>query len=506
MQRLHFTQYLRRSSDMMYIKELTGSAIDALQTVKSCRLIKIGQTKSYLGDARHQQLNNNNSCNLTDIMPMLSLSHPYNIMYKLTDHRVRNHIINTNSGIVEHLDKNLAQLLGVKDGGTELVMFPPHYTNKQICNIVMRSYEELCNSSIDNFVSNKETETTYNKDRNEFIVSTNTISQAIMFYNMYKKLNPGQKVLVIRQHADWLIDRLICMGLDVTYIIDNNNAIIDLPECDNLHIVFTDNVNINKKEMIDYIMTMPKQFDLLIANPPYKYANEIIAEAMKHCKEGVVLMPFSKYNGRSLYKQVVNIKDVDSSAFSDAAISENTLCIAHIVSEHDNNVHDWSQFKAKYKTNEQYREFYILNQLLPKTSDTRCNRKVAIDVSTTFMISPRVGDNGVHKSEDCYDYRFNVLENLPEEEWSINTPTQWNFTPYRLPSVKAKKNLCRFWYNNPLMNTLIKNSGESSSSFNVAMPRINWELDLDWEHLTYEELLTLVKQQLTELGINYETV
>ena len=317
----------------------------------------------------------------------------------------------------------------------------------------------------------------------------------------------NKRVLVIGTFDSMIIKTLILNGCNVT-IIENvsNNEDYWLSDSDSYY--FVDTV---KEAILDKVkeLTMENKFDLLIANPPYREATKIITEAMQHCSTGVVLMPFSKLNGNKLYQKVLESTDVDAKLFEDAQISNNTLCVFKMLQNYDNGYEDWSAFKAANKTAECYREFYILNQRLPKDVDARANMNVPIDVCTTFMISPRVGDNGVHQTSDCYDYRFNVLEDLPVEEWSVNTykgHSQWNFTPYRLSSPRAKKNLCTFWYNNPLMNDLIRKSGESGSSYNIAMPRINWEMNIDWEHITYEELLEIVKHDLRELGLSDEVI
>lgn len=331
-----------------------------------------------------------------------------------------------------------------------------------------------------------------------------TKSNAKIIFNNVKSYK-NKRVLVIGTFDSIIIKTLILNGCNVTVVenVDNNDDYW-LTEEDAHY--FVDTV---KEAILNKVkeLTMNRDFDLVIANPPYGEASKIIDEAMKHCSTGIVLMPFSKLNAYGLYKKVLECTEADAELFEDAQISKNTLCVLKLLKNYNNEYEDWSSFKAAYKTESCYREFYILNQRLPKTVDGRSNMNVDIDVSSCFMISARVGDDGVHKSADCMDYRFNVLENLPVEEWSVNTykgHSQWNFTPYRLSSAKAKKNLCRFWYDNPLMNDLIRKSGESGSSYNVAMPRINWELNLDWENVTYEELLQIVKHDLRELGLSDE--
>ena len=89
---IKFVSYLRKSSDMLYIKELTGDFVESVKTIANFRFVKVGQTKAYLGNQRHLHLNATNKCNLEDLSDMLSLAHPFDIRYKLTDHIVRKQI------------------------------------------------------------------------------------------------------------------------------------------------------------------------------------------------------------------------------------------------------------------------------------------------------------------------------------------------------------------------------------------------------------------------------
>lgn len=503
-------KFVIRSSDELYVKELTGREVEELKLIAPYRPVKIGQTKSYLGSARHLQLNKVNKCTLVDLCEQFSLAHPTNVHYKLTDHRVREYILDTNPEVMSLPESLAKNALGMNDGFSEILLFPISWSTDEIVNVVEVALENRFKFDITTFAKNNETARDVEKVKQEkqFVVPSFLLDGCETFEQILTEVTTGSRILLLRQFPDWFVRKLIDKGAIITNVIDNRNAYVDVPALvTNIHVILTDFYE-ETHEFIEVIEAVDKNFDIMISNPPYRIGNECIVEAMKHCKRGVVLMPFSCFNGKKLYRKVEKCVTVSSNLFEDADISNNTLCVTTLDNEVDNGMTEWSEFKAAYKTAEQYREFYILNQRLPRTvTNTTTKMDVPIDVSTTFMISPRVGDDGVHKALDCYDYRFNVLENLPQEEWSVNTykgKSSWNFTPYRLNSVKAKKNLCRFWYGNPLMNELIRNSGESSSSYNVAMPRVNWELDLDWEGLTYDELLDLVKQQLCELGISYD--
>ena len=500
-----------RTHDVVYVSAVTGSKISAMQRHGYIgRLIKIGKTRRELGATRNTCLNTENECTFTWLQDPVSLAHPTNTNLKLTDTIVRKHVV-ANCANCKQLPADIAKIIGVdRQGYTEIVEFPLGYSNKQVCDSVNKVMKYLHTKAPDTvYVPNTETEE-HDKDVAcaNYIVPSGLTADVTTFQQLIEKDICGQKILLLRAFSSFFIGQLLAKGADVTLVIDSYNIAVDMPKNNPaLHIYHIDfDGDENVKHWIEVMEN--RKFDITIANPPYRYGKDIILEALKHSDSVIALMPFSKYNGSKLYKKIQRCESVDSRWFKNADISDNTLCVTVLTNEYDNGYTSWSEFKAAYKTAEQYREFYILNQRLPRTvTNTTTKMDVPIDVSTTFMISPRVGDDGVHKDQDCYDYRFNVLENLPQEEWSVNTykgKSSWNFTPYRLNSVKAKKNLSRFWYGNPLMNDLIRNSGESSSSYNVAMPRVNWELDLDWECITYDELLELVKQQLCELGISYD--
>lgn len=242
---------------------------------------------------------------------------------------------------------------------------------------------------------------------------------------------------------------------------------------------------------------MSDKFDLVIANPPYEIGNAVITETMKHCEDAVVLMPFDKYKGGKLFQFVVDVdtKHEAHRMFDHAAISKGSLPICKLTAVPDKSMNDWTDFKLRYKVDPKYREYYELNQKLPKRI-TSANTNIPIDIETTFMISARVGDDGVHSSTDCYDYLYNVTRTLTKDSLPMATPTQYGFTPYRLNSRIEKDNMSKFWYNNPLMNDLIVCSHEQSSAMNLFTPRIDFSVERDYEHLTYKELLSIVKEEV----------
>jgi hypothetical protein len=248
-------------------------------------------------------------------------------------------------------------------------------------------------------------------------------------------------------------------------------------------------------EIMAQLNTMKdEKFDLIIANPPYNMGNKIISNCVDKAKECVVLMPFSKYKANELYKHVLSLEIVDPKAFKDATITNN-LCVCKLI---PNKIERTFEELELETFDQRYREFYELNHRispfytylsLPQHPFIPC-------VDTDFMVTMRTAQNGVHKTSDCADYPFN-------EEFDVNVQIPYDKTYdrcscafLRFNTKKQKENICKFWYKNPLMNSLIKGLGKVSGSVQAAIPNIDWSVDRDYEHLTYEELLQIMRDEL----------
>ena len=237
-----------------------------------------------------------------------------------------------------------------------------------------------------------------------------------------------------------------------------------------------------------------EKFDLIIANPPYNMGNKIISNCVDKAKECVVLMPFSKYKANELYKHVLSLEIVDPKAFKDAVITTN-LCVCKLIPNKIERTFEELEIET---FDQRYREFYELNAHLrrPWIYIHMPKMEAEFNIDTDFLLTMRTVLDGVHKGNECADYQFNVIKNrgvaLPYDK--TNKCCSASFL--RFSDMSAKNNICAFWYKNPLMNSFIKGLVKVSGSVQPAIPNIDWSIDRDYEHLTYEELLQIMKDEL----------
>lgn len=230
------------------------------------------------------------------------------------------------------------------------------------------------------------------------------------------------------------------------------------------------------------------QFDLIIANPPYQYGNEIISKCVGKAKESIVLMPISCYKGQELYKHVLDLELVDPKQFEDVAITNN-LNIARLCDRKLDQ--SWEQveletfdpkYRGFYELNSHRDYSYIILPNMPAKYDITANN-LSFDINTDFMITTRTVQNGTH-STDAHDMRFNL-------KYELTSTLSYMI---RLPSEKAKHNICKFWYKNSLQNDLIKGLNKKSGKPYLAIPNIDWSVDRDYEHCTLDDIMTWLRE------------
>ena len=264
------------------------------------------------------------------------------------------------------------------------------------------------------------------------------------------------------------------------------------------------------------------QFDLIIANPPYNLGNKIVSQFVDKPKESIVLMPISKYKYKDLYKHILNLQLVDPKAFKDASITDN-LCVCKLIDKEIDQTFDEIELQT---FDQEYRDFYELNMRLKQkityaysnkfytgsTSDVYDKAKSDLktwwkDHNKKFCLTKRTVQNGIHSVKN--GKAFDVL-------WNITKQIDWN---EKLPICICHKrnnisisvdfidftteiecsNFAKFFYaneQNGLMNKLIKSLHKTSGSIQKAIPQIDWSVDRDYEHLTYENLLDIMKEEL----------
>ena len=235
---------------------------------------------------------------------------------------------------------------------------------------------------------------------------------------------------------------------------------------------------------------MKQKFDLIISNPPFSIGNKVITTCLPYCKEAVVLMPIGSYKkNKRLYQNVETIEMIDFRGF-DADIGSG-CSIARL----KNDIFETCLSKFELaRVDKRFKDFFDLNYLLdPIYIDNfdagQAERKrLTYDVNTAFVVSLRASTNGVHKSGNDVEYNLHF------------NPVKLNITTniYPLKSRKHKENLNRFWYGNPLMTSILHAYNCPGGICELCIPRIDWSVDRDYEHMSYEELLEIMKDELNK--------
>ena len=248
---------------------------------------------------------------------------------------------------------------------------------------------------------------------------------------------------------------------------------------------------------------MSEKFDLIIANPPYNIGNKIVSKFVDKAKESIVLMPISCYKGQNLYKHILTLTLADPKTFTDAQITNN-LCVCKLINREMNQTFDEIELQT---FNQEYREFYELNAKMLNKINYNHGKYIKLtsedQLSRTFYISSRVNNDGVH-----HDKALDIDANkrlLSIEELNADAEKKHKTNTITLSSVefKTKKeadNIIRFWYNNPIMDNLIHGLRKNGGGCQAAIPNIDWSIDRDYEHLTYDELLSIMREELKKQG------
>lgn len=251
---------------------------------------------------------------------------------------------------------------------------------------------------------------------------------------------------------------------------NSTTAILSVKEFLNMN----NNININDK------------FDLVIANPPYEIGNAIITETMKHCEEAVVLMPLSRYKKDGLYKKIKNIDIIPmgTAGFEDA---DTTPHICGLKSSYNNNfsyeeiqLYSYDQKWIKYYRENLKREASWVRTSYPKTEDIyKMNRE-----KCTFMLTIRTGVDGVHKTKNCTDYKWN-LENTftlgqrgsSRSDKSIPMYTDGvymgEFATFK--TIKERENIIAFWYSSKIMSSIVQGLNKQTfPNVDLFLPKVDW--------------------------------
>ena len=245
---------------------------------------------------------------------------------------------------------------------------------------------------------------------------------------------------------------------------------------------------------------MQEKFDLCIMNPPFSVAPDVIKSGLDTADKVVCLAPLSKFKKNKAYQHIEKYEVIEAEAFEDATLTDN-LVIATLSKDYHRSA-SWDDFQVE-STNPKYRELYALNASKPfyrSANSPTIATSQNINPDTSFVVNLRVCQDGVHTTPFCFDYHYNVLrdwgnDKLSSGTYGTNGTPRYNIQVIYFNTREEKDNFCRFWYENPLMNDLLKGLNKKSGSCTLAVPHIDYSVDRDYEHLTYEELLKIMKEE-----------
>lgn len=239
------------------------------------------------------------------------------------------------------------------------------------------------------------------------------------------------------------------------------------------------------------------KFDIIIANPPYQIANKVIKNCIDKTKEAIVLMPVKNYKSQELYKHVLELEVVDPKMFKEVIVQDN-LTIAKLTNKKIEQTYEDLEFQTY---NPKYLNFYKLNSECKHYAIKGYLNEAPLnsldytrDINNCFCLTSRTNLDGVHKSSS-----FDI-------EWNIHKSKNWKDVEFKKSSQhymvgfiyfnteKECNNFCTFWYKNSLMDNFLKGLNKKGGSSEVAIPKLDWSKDRDYEHLTYEELLQIMKE------------
>lgn len=332
-------------------------------------------------------------------------------------------------------------------------------------------------------------------------------------HSTYLKNIENKKILII---GNFKFCDTLSLYNKTTIITDDYDFI-----CEDAEVVIKVSTDKELKGEINKMKSNNEKFDLIIANPPYNIGNSIINNCIDLAEESVVLMPLSKYKANGLYKHVLDMKLVDPKAFLDATITDN-LCVCKLIRKEINQTFEEVELQS---FDPQYREFYKLNQEL--TSDFKMRECATFkgDKQTALMSSVKDIKNewGCHEQKFCVMWRavldgtHSVNGSAFDVQWNVKKEVNWEALPISyydctgiaapqfrfidFPTAAACANFTKFFYaggKNGLMNALVKGMNKKGGSIIKAIPNIDWSVDRDYEHLTYEELLQIMREEASK--------
>lgn len=239
-----------------------------------------------------------------------------------------------------------------------------------------------------------------------------------------------------------------------------------------------------------------KMFDLVIANPPYgdhtALGNRIVKELIPISKTQIILMPYKGWKANNIFRHIEDLELVDDNLFEEASISD--LAIVKSGSEVRNK--DWMEdIIIKRIVDPSLKELYLLNYEKNLKSPIfsihfGVTSKTLDYDPLKFFITYWTPSNGVHSEENSKDILFNLNHSSVRMSGS-NTDCYLKFK-----SKAEVQNLINFWYNNPIMDILLKGIGQNISTNDTVklfIPNIDWSIDREYSNLSLENLLKIIR-------------
>lgn len=409
---------------------------------------------------------------------------------RLNDKVIHRNILSKMNRVDSRIIENL---LYTSDGSNEFFETTILHSDIEVVNYIDEVVNELA-KDINNFTA----KISYNK--NYYLHYNNTQSHVVSCKNsdrMFEHANVtdmsqllNKTVLLVGQYVPDMIASIafICKEIIIWHDTEEQRHRYEYDKLnDNKKIVYINSL----KELMD----MEKHIDIILSNPPYKMGNEITRAIVDNVDFDVFvnLMPCRCYKDKtkkkSLFKDVKYIEPA-AEGFDDAVVGD-SLTIAIL----EKDAARYSNFNEleNDKRDSQFQEYYMLNMSCPKKYPNQLRPKVTdgdtLNNDTTFVVGKRVCKDGVHRTQNTYDYKFNILKTINHTALPIDGDA-FDIWIMQFVTKSEKDNFMRFWYKNPLMNNLIKGLNKTGGSPDAAIPRINWSIsNRDYEHATLEDVM-----------------
>lgn len=408
---------------------------------------------------------------------------------RLNDKVIHRNILSKMNSVDSRIIENL---LYTSDGSNEFFETTILHNDIEVVNYIDEVVNELA-KDINNFTAK------IKYDKNYYLHYNNKQSHVVSCANsdkMFEHANVtdmsqllNKTVLLVGQYVPDMIASIafICKEIIIWHDAEEQKHQYKYDKL-NKKIVYINSL----KELMD----MGKHINIILSNPPYKMGNEITRAIVDNVDFDVFinLMPCRCYKAKNLFKDV-NYIEPAAEGFDDAVVGD-SLTIAIL----EKDAARYSNFNEleNDKRDSQFQEYYMLNMSCPKKYPNQLRPKVTdgdtLNNDTTFVVGKRVCKDGVHRTQNTYDYKFNILKTINHTALPIDGDA-FDIWIMQFVTKSEKDNFMRFWYKNPLMNNLIKGLNKTGGSPDTAIPRINWSIsNRDYEHATLEDVMNWLRE------------